>query len=191
MGRIKINVGAVIELSPQIEKTNRLVSEVRINLNSTRAHVDGKILNRNNLYARLQAVSDKLASAENQISRIKSTVEGGANEYAAADQSVRALGITLRDNLAGASAAAPGGRTAFSAFAQKNQAPGEIGKKGAALFSQSLQEDWGLEGAAMSGGGIGAGGRSPDFKREARTDVPDTVDSEAIGTDRAAAEGKN
>lgn len=144
MGRIKINVAAVIELSPQIEKTNRLVSEVRINLNSTRAHVDGKILNRNNLYARLQAVSTKLASAESQISRIKSTVEGGANDYAATDVSVQLWGRTLTENLTGSGAG-------IGAVILAGQEAGKNDEKSDSLFRQILKDDWSLEGSVVSG----------------------------------------
>lgn len=88
MGSTKINVGAVIGLSSQIQKANSIVSGVRIDLYSTRNHIDGRILNRNNLSNRLQSVISQFSSIETRISRIKETAERGANSYRNTDDLV-------------------------------------------------------------------------------------------------------
>ena len=49
MAQIKINVGAVIGLSPTATSAQNTVANVKSYFNSTRNQVDGRVLNRNYL----------------------------------------------------------------------------------------------------------------------------------------------
>ena len=67
MAQIKINVGAVIGLSPTATSAKNTVANVKSYFNSTRNQVDGRVLNRNNLGNRMSSVSSQLSSIENRI----------------------------------------------------------------------------------------------------------------------------
>ena len=75
MAQIKINVGAVIGLSPTATSAKNTVANVKSYFNSTRNQVDGRVLNRNNLGNRMSSVSSQLSSIENRIISIKNMVE--------------------------------------------------------------------------------------------------------------------
>ena len=111
MGSTKINVGAVIGLGPQLQRVNSVVSSVRTDLYSTKNHIDGRILNRNNLSNRMQSAFSQLAAIENRIGRIKGTAERGANSYRDTDNLVVSWKNAIADQFP--SRASSGGNAAF------------------------------------------------------------------------------
>lgn len=161
MGSTKINVGAVIGLSSQIQKANSIVSGVRIDLYSTRNHIDGRILNRNNLSNRLQSVISQFSSIETRISRIKGTVERGANSYFSTDSNVKSWSSALLGRIASAGFVSQGVGVGLGASILSKQSASKtvVDEKdnGDSTFVKILKDDWKLEGAIIGGTKSGSG----------------------------------
>lgn len=161
MGSTRINVGEVIGLGALLQKAGGRVLGVRTDLNSIRNQLDERILNRNNLFNRLQAASSRLSDIESRITRIKSTAERGANSYSVTDLSVRAAGSALAGKLAGVGLIAQGGGIGLGAAFLSDQAAAKtsLAEKGDSddTFSKILKDDWKLEGALAGCSAAGTG----------------------------------
>lgn len=167
MGSIKINVGNVLTLSSQLQAANNIVYEVRGNLSSARRSIDGRILNRNNLFSRLQSVSSQLSSIEGRVSRIRGTVERGANNYRNADTLVTKWGTAVTNQFFGGISAVGNAALPLSGFNGKQTSDKtKIEKKSTDKFSLwSWSDTWkmienaGIVGALLStvGGAITGG----------------------------------
>ena len=157
MGSIKINVGAVIGLSSEIKRAGVIVSGVRTDLNSVRSRIDTRVLNRNNLFSRLQSASSQLSLIENRITRIKTTVENGASSYSAVDKKLRLLANNLLGEIVNVGAIGCGSGIGLVASFLSDQAKSKttLDKKGDndgdSTFTKILKDDWKLEGAVLSG----------------------------------------
>lgn len=153
MAGIRINIGTVIGLSPQIQRANGTVSGVKADLNSTRSRIDGRILNRKNLSARLQSVSSQLSSIETRISRIKNTVEYSVNSYNATELKIKGWGDAFTGRIAGVGAsqgAAFGLAASFLANQAAFKTTADSKESADSTFKQILKDDWKLEGAVFS-----------------------------------------
>lgn len=161
MGSTKINVGAVIGLSSQIQKANSIVSGVRVDLYSTRNHIDGRILNRNNLSNRLQSAISQLSTIETRISRIKGTAERGANSYFSTDSNVKSWSSALLGRIASAGFISQGVGIGLGASIISKQSASKtvVDEKdnGDSTFVKILKDDWKLEGAVIEGAKTGSG----------------------------------
>lgn len=155
MGSTRINVGAVIGLSPQIQRAYSTVSGVRTDLYSTRSRIDGRILNRNNLSNRLQSAISQLASIESRVTRIKETVERGANRYLTTDLSVKSWSSALLGRIAGVGFISQGTGIGLDASLLSKQAVSgcAVDQKGNgdSTFAKILKDDWSLEKAVLEG----------------------------------------
>lgn len=157
MGSIKINVGAVIGLSSEIKRAGVIVSGVRTDLNSVRSRIDTRVLNRNNLFSRLQSASSQLSLIENRITRIKTTVENGVSSYSAVDKKLRLLANNLLGEIVNVGAIGCGSGIGLVASFLSDQAKSKttLDKKGEndgdSTFTKILKDDWKLEGAVLSG----------------------------------------
>lgn len=154
MAQIKINVGAVVGLSPTVTSARNTVANVKSYFNSTRSQVDGRVLNRNNLGNRMSSVSDQLSNIESRIISIKSMVEKGANNYYGTD--VRVMGMknellgkirTLGIDGLGA------GTTAGLQMSKEASNKTQVDDKGGtdSTFNKVLKDDWKIEGAMIVG----------------------------------------
>lgn len=140
MGTTVIKVGKVIGLSEQITRVNNTVTNVKNSYNSTRNQIDGKILNRNNLYNRFQSVYSKISTVENRIYNIRTTVENGANLYHRTD--MRLLGkieeINSQIKSSSVGGVVSGAAIAFDSYGKKDDEKKEKGT-------------WEVEGAVLGG----------------------------------------
>lgn len=145
MGTTKINVSEVIGLNDQIMRAKNTVTNVKNSYNSTRNQIDGKILNRNNLYNRFQSVYNQIYSVENQISRIRATVENGATLYRQTDLKILSwineINSQYTSNNVGS--AVSGAAIAFETYEKKASELKEIKEK--------ESDNWKIEGAVLSG----------------------------------------
>lgn len=155
MGSIKINVGNVMTLSSQLQAAKNIVYEVRGNLSSARRSIDGRILNRNNLFSRLQSVSSQLSSIEGRVSRIRGTVERGAGSYSSTDFNVKSCSSALFGKIAGVGGKGQGNVIGLSGLFVSRQASSNVNtdKKNISEnnFVKALKDEWHLEGAVLSG----------------------------------------
>ena len=81
MGTIRVNLDAVLAQSHDIATAKRTVTEVKSSIDSLYHQIDSKILARNSIGSRLRNTSSQLGGIQNQLSRIRSTVENGVNSY--------------------------------------------------------------------------------------------------------------
>lgn len=105
MSRTKINVGAVIDATNQINSAKSSVGSAKSSFNQTKNSIDGKIQNRSNIRNRLNTVQNQLSGIITQIGNIKSTVQSGANLYRSTDDRVESWRDNIRNNVG----ARPGG----------------------------------------------------------------------------------
>lgn len=89
MAKTVINVGSVIGSSDQIKRSKKAVNDVKTSVNTLCQQVDSRIKNRNNIAGRFQSIVKDLSSVESKLSRIKSTVENGANKYYTTDTQIQ------------------------------------------------------------------------------------------------------
>ena len=150
MATIKINVGSVIGLSDQIQRAKSTVSSVRSSVNTLKSQVDGRIQNRNNIASRFQSITNQLSTVETKISRIKSTVENGANKYYTIDTQVQSWrnGVNGRFASLGAVGA---GITGIINTAAVQSADVDSKENSDSTFVKILKDDWKLEGAVLAG----------------------------------------
>lgn len=85
MGMIKMNIEAVLAQSSRIAQARTDVSGVKSAVDSVNHRLEQSIRSRYNIGARLSSASAQLERIQNQLLRIQSTVESGANGYYAAD----------------------------------------------------------------------------------------------------------
>lgn len=88
MGNIRINVGAVFAANSEIQSANNMVKRVESELKIVKNRIDGQILNRNNIFNRLQSVSSKLSATDSLLTRIERTVANGADNYRKTDNAI-------------------------------------------------------------------------------------------------------
>lgn len=161
MASTKINVGAVIGLSSTISNAKTTLGTVKSSFNSTRRQIDGKILNRNNLANRFQNVYNTLGSIETKISRIKSTVENGANWYQDTDKTVLGWSNDIVENFFASGMVGTGSGILSGAaleFERIGRIEGDDSKVNSdSTFEQVLKDDWKLEGAVLSGSATASG----------------------------------
>lgn len=95
MSTTKIDVEAVIGSSTHVFSAKNTVSNISASFYSTKNHVDSSIQSRCNISNRMQSIYSKITSVENQLTRVKSTVENGANNYYHTDMCVKAWGQSI------------------------------------------------------------------------------------------------
>ncbi len=98
MGSTKINVGAVMGLSHYMLSAQSTAKGVQDSINSMRYQIDGQILNRNNISARLTAVSSQVERIASRINSVKTVAENGANSYYRTEQLVVSWKDSVSDN---------------------------------------------------------------------------------------------
>ena len=99
MSRTKINVGAVIDATGQIESAKTSVSSAKSSFTQTKNSIDGKIQDRSNIRSRLNTVQNQLSGISTQISKIQSTVQSGANLYRSTDDRVESWRDGIRNGV--------------------------------------------------------------------------------------------
>lgn len=161
MSQTKINVGKIVGLTPTVMSAYNNVTYVKNAFNSTRGHIDSKILCRSNIGNRLSNVSNQLNSISCRILNIKSTVEKGANEYYKTDVRIVGMKNTLIHNLSG-KYNSYGNAGAFATSEISKQAADKVKteEKDASsefTFGKFLKDDWKLEGAVLGGSANGSG----------------------------------
>lgn len=154
MAQIKINVGAVVGLSPTVTSAKNTVANVKSYFNSTRSQVDGRVLNRNNLGNRMSSVSSQLSSIENRIISIKNMVEKGANNYHNTDVRVMGMKNALTGKISGLGIIGLGlGTTGGSEMSKQASNKTQVDDKDGAnsTIKKVLMDDWKIEGAVLGG----------------------------------------
>lgn len=99
MSRTKINVGAVIDATSQINSAKTSVSSAKSSFTQTKNSIDGKIIERYNISARLNTVSNLLSNIDSQISNIRATAQFGATLYKSTDDRVESWRDEIKDNV--------------------------------------------------------------------------------------------
>ena len=99
MSRTLINVGAVIDATNQINSAKSSVSSAKSLFTRTKNGVDEKIKTRYNIDARLSVVSNQLSSIDSQMSKIRSTVQNGANLYRTTDNTVESWREDIKNSV--------------------------------------------------------------------------------------------
>ncbi len=89
MSRTKINVSAVIDASGQINSAKTYVSSAKSTFTGAKNGIDGKIKSRYNINNRLVSVQKQLSDIDGKISKIRATVQSGANLYRETDDRVK------------------------------------------------------------------------------------------------------
>lgn len=161
MASTKIDIGAVIGLSHTVSDAKTTITNVKSSFNSTRKQIDGKIMNRKNLANRFRSVYNALGAIESKVSRIKTTVENGANRYRDTDQTVLGWSNDIVENFFVSSVVGVGSGAISQAALEFEQ----IGRNGEdastvnteSTFEQVLKDDWKMEGAVLSGAVTGSG----------------------------------
>lgn len=155
MASTKINVGAVIGLSSTANRAKLAASNVRSAFNTTKKQIDSRILDRNNLASRFQSVYNKLGSVETKISRIRSTVENGANWYHDTDLTVQGWANDITGNfvsgcgLVFSGIGIPSGGMPKREKVNNSDDGSEVTTD--PTWKKILKDDWVLEGAVLSG----------------------------------------
>lgn len=159
MSLTKINVGSVVGLSPTVMSAYNNVSYVKNSFNSTRSHIDSKILSRNNIGNRLSNISNQLNNIGYRILDIKNTVENGANEYYRTDVRIIGMKNTIIHNVSEVGRASGLYNTIGSEIAKQALEKEKAEEKDSSEFSfeKFLKDDWKLEAAILSGKKTGSG----------------------------------
>lgn len=85
MGRIKIDVGAVISNGTLIQNARQNIQTAKDSADTVQWRLDNKIENRMNIGGRLDALQNQLASIAGKVGHIRTVTEAGANRYRIAD----------------------------------------------------------------------------------------------------------
>ena len=85
MGRIKIDVGAVISNGTLIQNARQNIQTAKDSADTVQWRLDNKIENRMNIGGRLDALQNQLSSIAGKVGHIRTVTEAGANRYRVAD----------------------------------------------------------------------------------------------------------
>lgn len=85
MGRIKIDVGAVISNGTLMQTARQNVQAAKDSADTVQWRLDNKIENRMNIGGRLDALQNQLSSIAGKVGHIRTVTEAGANRYRIAD----------------------------------------------------------------------------------------------------------
>lgn len=127
MGCTKIDVGAIVGLSNQIQGSKNTVSDVCDSMNAIRGQIDGRILGRNNLSMRFSSATSQLMNIESHIGSVKVTTENGANSYLQVDQKVMGWKNEMIGNI--------------NSISQEHSGGGRRRENGILEYSENVDED--------------------------------------------------
>ena len=99
MSRTMIDVSAVIGAAGQINAAKSYVGSARSSFTQTKNNLDPKILNRSNIWERMNVVQCQLSNIDSKIGRIGSIVYSGAIQYRVTDEKVESARKALKNSV--------------------------------------------------------------------------------------------
>lgn len=81
MGKIKINIRAVLNANDQAVKAKNKIHNTYSTINTVSYRLDKKILSRDNIDGKLTSVKKNLSKIEKQVRQIVTVAESGADSY--------------------------------------------------------------------------------------------------------------
>lgn len=81
MGKIKINIYAVLSANSKAQKAKNKIHNTCGVINTVSCELDKKILSRSNIDGKLISIKKSLSKTEKQVGEIITVVENGADSY--------------------------------------------------------------------------------------------------------------